>query len=316
MFSFGSLDHVLSASFWKTSNGWWNARPLNPSYLDYQLINYLYLLPATSSYEFVATFYDLYYPETYVIYPSGFTTLSIPLLDIISNTNDSREIYLLSHNFPIRYILVSKESPPSTNSYLSNAIKTINPFFANAKYELYSLSQLNLSKTELLPSSNKFLTAENITFRGDVSWIDDNGTMFLHNVDGKIYPVNNCKVIILVETFANDSMGNQGGYGSILYFDFDEGTGSTAYDKSGKSNDGTIYGATWVDGRFGEALEFDGKDDYLAAPNVITAKPLSFEAWVKLISVEKSGIIDSRDKAFAAGGKGFAVEDSASKRKI
>ncbi|MBW2675409.1 MAG: LamG domain-containing protein [Deltaproteobacteria bacterium] len=34
--------------------------------------------------------------------------------------------------------------------------------------------------------------------------------------------------------------------GLVLWLNFDEGSGTTAHDKSGNGNDGTIYGATWV----------------------------------------------------------------------
>lgn len=41
---------------------------------------------------------------------------------------------------------------------------------------------------------------------------------------------------------------------------FDEGSGDSAEDSSGKGHEGTITGASWTDGQFGEALEFDGND--------------------------------------------------------
>jgi hypothetical protein len=34
--------------------------------------------------------------------------------------------------------------------------------------------------------------------------------------------------------------------GLVLWLDFNEGSGTTAYDKSGNGNDGTIYGAIWT----------------------------------------------------------------------
>jgi hypothetical protein len=42
-----------------------------------------------------------------------------------------------------------------------------------------------------------------------------------------------------------------------------EGSGSTVYDQSGHRNNGTIYGASWVDDdrRGGKCLSFDGTDD-------------------------------------------------------
>lgn len=47
----------------------------------------------------------------------------------------------------------------------------------------------------------------------------------------------------------------------------DEDSGTTAYDSSNEGNDGTFEnGPTWVSGRFGKALKFDGKDDNVSVP--------------------------------------------------
>jgi len=50
--------------------------------------------------------------------------------------------------------------------------------------------------------------------------------------------------------------------GLVLWLKFNEGSGSTAYDSSFYNNHGTIYGATWTDGKFGKAPYYDGIDDY------------------------------------------------------
>ena len=55
--------------------------------------------------------------------------------------------------------------------------------------------------------------------------------------------------------------------GLVAYWDFDEGSGDILHDKSGNGNDGTINGATWVDGVKGKALEFDGESDYVEVPD-------------------------------------------------
>jgi len=56
--------------------------------------------------------------------------------------------------------------------------------------------------------------------------------------------------------------------GLVLWLKFNEGSGSTVYDSSFYNYRGTIYGgATWVDGRFGKALSFDGSDDYVYCEN-------------------------------------------------
>jgi len=51
--------------------------------------------------------------------------------------------------------------------------------------------------------------------------------------------------------------------GLVLWLKFNEGSGSIAKDSSFYNNHGTIYGATWTDGKFGKALSFDGVDDYV-----------------------------------------------------
>ncbi len=51
--------------------------------------------------------------------------------------------------------------------------------------------------------------------------------------------------------------------GCVLYLNFEEGSGTKVYDKSGFKNNGTIYGATWTNGKIGKALYFDGVDDYV-----------------------------------------------------
>ncbi|MBU4076673.1 MAG: hypothetical protein KKI06_08200 [Euryarchaeota archaeon] len=45
------------------------------------------------------------------------------------------------------------------------------------------------------------------------------------------------------------------------YFSYDGGT----QDSSGNGNHGTMYGAKYVDGIKGQALAFDGMDNYFSA---------------------------------------------------
>ncbi len=66
---------------------------------------------------------------------------------------------------------------------------------------------------------------------------------------------------------------------------FDEGNGNTAFDLSGNKNDGTLMNKpTWVDGKFGKALSFDGIDDYVALPTIKMDNwaGLTIVAWVWL----------------------------------
>jgi len=72
--------------------------------------------------------------------------------------------------------------------------------------------------------------------------------------------------------------------GSVGHWKFDEGSGTTAYDSSGNSNNGTLVnGPVWVDGKLGKALSFDGVDDYLYVNDTPILKPaaITVEAWFK-----------------------------------
>jgi len=80
----------------------------------------------------------------------------------------------------------------------------------------------------------------------------------------------------------------------VLYLPFSEGYGTTAKDRSRYRDDGTIYGASWVDGKIGKALNFDGVDDFVESPHnsiyTFTTEPFSVAFWAYLISfVEEYG---------------------------
>jgi len=79
----------------------------------------------------------------------------------------------------------------------------------------------------------------------------------------------------------------------ILNLEFDEGQGTTAYDKSRYGNDGTLGDETcspgsgtcpkWTDGKFGKALEFDGINDYVeVSTNGMDTTKGAVTAWVKV----------------------------------
>jgi uncharacterized repeat protein (TIGR01451 family) len=72
--------------------------------------------------------------------------------------------------------------------------------------------------------------------------------------------------------------------GLVSEWHFDEGAGNVLKDSSGNGNDGTIYGATWVDGKFGKALSFDGVDDFVRVADSESLKPqqVTVEAWIYL----------------------------------
>jgi hypothetical protein len=70
------------------------------------------------------------------------------------------------------------------------------------------------------------------------------------------------------------------------FWSFDEGDGDTVMDASGNRNDGVIDGALWIDGKYGKALEFDGKDDFAEVPDSdsLHAEDLTIAAWINVYS--------------------------------
>ena len=73
--------------------------------------------------------------------------------------------------------------------------------------------------------------------------------------------------------------------GLVGYWKFDEGTGTSAADSSGNNNTGTLTnGPKQVIGQVGQALSFDGGDDFVNAQSPATLDnlaPISVSWWVK-----------------------------------
>lgn len=121
--------------------------------------------------------------------------------------------------------------------------------------------------------------------------------------------------------------------GLVLHLSFDENTinGDTVEDQSGNGNNGTINGdATTADGKHGEALEFDGVNDFVEIPladsiTFSTGDSLTVQVWIKTDDepTQNDGIVGnyrqgtdalwllsvSGDNAAARGKMGFSVRD-------
>jgi len=81
---------------------------------------------------------------------------------------------------------------------------------------------------------------------------------------------------------------------------FDEGKGDTAKDSSPNGNDGTLMNdAKWGSGKFGEAVEFDGKDDYVEVPGTFSLTDVSFSitAWINIMAEKNDmGVVNRGDQ--------------------
>ena len=72
--------------------------------------------------------------------------------------------------------------------------------------------------------------------------------------------------------------------GAIVVWHFNEGSGSIAYDGSNYDNNLAISGATWITGKFGKSLSFDGTNDVATTSDSSTLSPtssFSMTAWIK-----------------------------------
>ena len=103
--------------------------------------------------------------------------------------------------------------------------------------------------------------------------------------------------------------------GLVGYWSFDDGAGTSATDFSGKNNAGILTnGPTWVDGKRGKALNFDGVDDEInmGAPSALDITGnITISAWIYPISFgggSRGRIIDKSNGT--TDGYNFFVDNS------
>jgi hypothetical protein len=98
--------------------------------------------------------------------------------------------------------------------------------------------------------------------------------------------------------------------GLVAHWEFDEGSGQTAADSSGTGNNGTLgttggvesADPTWACVSGGNALNFDGVDDQVLAPDYDVLSTISISTWIKWDVVGASeGIISKRTDSEVAG---------------
>jgi hypothetical protein len=130
------------------------------------------------------------------------------------------------------------------------------------------------------------LDSEDTTAPYSVSWTSTGATNGSHTLSAR----------------ARDAAGNQATsapvavnvsnttpVGLVAAFGFDEGSGATALDSSGRNNNGTVTSAVWTTaGKFGRALAFNGTSSWVtvadaAALDLTTG--MTLEAWVNPTSL-------------------------------
>ncbi len=93
--------------------------------------------------------------------------------------------------------------------------------------------------------------------------------------------------------------------GPIGHWNFDEGTGTSTADDSGNANTGTITDPTWVNGKLGKALSFNGTSTEVNIGDTDNVSGmLTVSAWIKPNTVSGSW-----DAIYGESGFGFYNKD-------
>lgn len=86
---------------------------------------------------------------------------------------------------------------------------------------------------------------------------------------------------------------------TVLLMHFNEKQDSVVTDSSDYGNDGVVYGAGWMEGKFGTALYFDGVDDYVKIPNsesLYIGDEITIEFWLYVKTKPTSGYYSAVSK--------------------
>ncbi|MDO8594906.1 MAG: LamG domain-containing protein [bacterium] len=92
--------------------------------------------------------------------------------------------------------------------------------------------------------------------------------------------------------------------GLVNYWSLNEGTGTKATDASGTGNTGTLTGGpTWVTGRYGQAVSFDGTDDYVSITDnsLASGSSITPSLWFNQTSSKTVGLFASAAASDAPG---------------
>src|SRR3989344_7565793 len=103
--------------------------------------------------------------------------------------------------------------------------------------------------------------------------------------------------------------------GLVAHWKFDEGSGTTAGDSAGTNNGTLVNGPTFATGKVGQALSFDGSNDYVqmsSGAGYSNTQAHTFAAWVKINGAFGSnyGWILSADNQGILGGTSLVVRNN------
>jgi len=100
--------------------------------------------------------------------------------------------------------------------------------------------------------------------------------------------------------------------GLVAAYNFDEGVGTLANDRSGNGLTGSVSGAAWGAGHAGGALSFDGVNDWVTvndSPSLALTTGMTIEAWVAPTTVTDWRTIVLKEKAAGLAWSLYASND-------
>jgi len=212
---------------------------------------------------------------------SGANVISKRLGYILFMARSIETVNLLKETLNIEHIVVKKSLSKQVEapSYLKDILlENQNIVFETDKYVVYNFPSLNVSEAMIIPDIDYpfhyGIFPKTVTLSGEIK------------LKANLLAIEKLEV-------NNSTLTNVKVAGNITL---------TLFDAEGNLTP-SLMPANYY-------LRFDGFDDYVRVPNVITSRPFTVQFWARLRSPQRSVIFESRSKAFVSGGKEFTIVDS------
>ena len=147
----------------------------------------------------------------------------------------------------------------------------------------YVLKNSDVISSPIFPGENAGQkTAIGATWAGDTS-------TYIENINGRLDDVRVYNHVLsdqeILEMYQRESGKDRTEIGLVGYWPMRDGSGTEVRDYSDNGNHGTMTnmdaGTDWVQGKVGQALDFDGSDDYVNVGDVeLTNVSISISVWV------------------------------------
>jgi len=147
------------------------------------------------------------------------------------------------------------------NIQLSTSLATINQW-----YYLTATWDGNTSTANLYINGELKATDSSVTAVSKTGWLNKIRIGVSNNPNGRYFDgkIDEVRIYNRALSPAEVRALYEWAPGPKVYLKADEGQGTTAFDFSGNSNNGSITGGLWKIGKFGKGIWLDGTDDYVS----------------------------------------------------